>query len=288
MTTSERPSEQFCARRFIDRAWNEFKQRTFSHSSIYILWGSFKSTDELVHRYLTAKGEGHLLGDRSNLTIEEIDRRDFVTGWAQEAVEYRDWARGEGGDPILRDLIVSYCAAFENALKQVAFAFRVAEAKDGCVDEIYMDAAEFRRMRKCVLMHWKKSNSEARAKSFYETEVWKRNPRPDLWEFGSADDGGPTASPSSIDQPKSEASMIRAKAKQSLQCNSPKSNWLIVTEAFKLRNKILHQNGYIDKPLEFRDHVVPAGDEVLLDVLTVRRASTAMRILMDPINPLQL
>ena len=91
------------------------------------------------------------------------------------------------------------------------------------------------------------------------------NPAPERWPFMPPND---------------EGSPVHAKYKI-----SSKDYWLDVAKAFKLRNKILHQNGYLDVKIEIGEQDMPAGQDLQLDTRVVKRVHGAFSGLLYPINP---
>ena len=173
-----------------------------------------------------------------------------------------DSLRGEAGEPVLRDALVGYCAAFENALKAVALAFRVADACKENASASFVEGAKLKKMRRDVGDCWKAAAKSAAggepcgAERFYVDYVFKKNPCPDKWPF-----------------------------KQPSDVSFAKYNyWPDVAMAFKLRNKILHQNGYLDERLEIAGQVMHESAEVQLEMRVVNRVDAAFRSLLDPMD----
>ena len=237
-------TEQISAERLIERAWDEFNRKTLSYRALFILWGGFTSAEELTQRYFVARGRKEWLDKRRRLSDDEAEQVEDVQVLAQQVVDYRDWARGEAGNPVLQDAMVAYCAGFENALKTVALAFRVAETCKGKTGASFVNAGALVRLRREVQRRWNQAAKEAHgigrctAEYFFEKQVFALNPAPERWPFKP---------------PSDEGSPVHAKYKI-----SSKDYWLDVAEAFKLRNKILHQNGYLDEQIEIGDPVQQA------------------------------
>jgi hypothetical protein len=267
-------SEQFSAARLLERTWIEFARKCVSQGAIFVLWGGFENAEELTARYFHAKGQSRLLDGRRRLSDEEQDRVAYVRSSAEELVVYRNWAREEGGDPLLRDALVAYCAAFESALKTIALAFRVAGECDGSVGDGFVRATRLVALRRDVRRSWdgySRTSGElgsSTAERFYRSEIFDRNPDPRRWPF---EDPHTPAVPRLVERKISAHHF-----------------WLDAAEAFKLRNKILHQGGYLDEQLEIADLVLPAGSDVQVDVTIVRRVHLAFSWLLSPINPEQL
>ena len=269
----------------IESAWNELKQRMLSQSALYVLWGSVTSAEDLTERYLTAKGERHLLDQRRHLSESEKDRLENARASAQQAFEYLLWARGESGDPMLRDIVVGYCTAFENALKSVALAFEVAHFHERQKGTVFIPAQDFSSLRRRVQKAWKNCSNfpdGSTAEQFFKAEILAKNPQPKRWVFKSVDDEGP---PPVVSSGAGPGLKYKIDAIQWLRKNSSKANWLTVGTAFKIRHKIVHQNGYIDERLEIADKSLFEGDDIQLDAAIVRRVHAAFLSLMDPIRP---
>lgn len=266
--------ESFSPRRLLARTWADFNRRCVSQGATYVLWGGFEDAEDLVSRYFHAKGKANLLDRRRNLSVDETEQVNRIRRYATEAAEYRDWARSCDGDPLLRDLLVAYCSAFESALKTTAMAFRVM-AESGChADSTFLPAATLRKARKEVRKSWesisrsRESEEGSTAERFYRAEIFERNPDPDTWPF---ENPSTPASPQLVQYRRSSF-----------------DHWADVTDAFKLRNRIVHEGGYLDEQLEFVDQTMPAGDEVVLRIPVVLRTRDAFSWLLYPLNPEQL
>lgn len=269
-----RAPEQFSAERLIDRVWVEFNRKTLSQGAIYVLWSGFETAEELTHRYFIAKGDRGLLDGRRHLSAEDEERVSGIKELADQVVEYRNWARGESGDLLLRDILVGYCSAFENSLKSVALAFSVAAECQGNISIALMSAERLIQLRREVRKSWSKQawlnreSSRSTAEAFFAEEILRRNPDPNRWPFKN---------------PRTEDPLYFAKYKV-----STKDYWADVAEAFKLRNKIVHQNGYLDEYIEIADRAMHVGEEVQVDVKVVQRVREAFLALLGPLNPEQL
>jgi hypothetical protein len=259
-------SEQFSPARLLERTWTEFNRKCVSQGAIFVLWDGFENADELTTRYFQARGQSGLLDGRRRLSDEELNRVDGIKAFAEELVVYRNWAREGAGDPLLRDAVVAYCAAFESALKTIALAFRVVAEFGGSASDGFLPAKRLVALRREVRKSWE-GYANARAEQFYLSEIYSRNPDPIRWPFEH---------PSTPAVPR----LVEQKI-------SPHQFWLDAAEAFKLRNKILHQGGYLDEQLEIADLVLPAGSDFQVDVRSVRRVHMAFRWLLSPINPEQ-
>ena len=267
-------TEQISAERLIERAWAEFNRKTLSYRALFILWGGFASAEELTQRYFVAKDRTELLDKRRRLSSDETEQLEGVRFLAQEVVEYRDWVRSEGGSPMLQDAVVAYCAAFENALKTVVLAFRVAAACNGNTRASFVSADKLVQLRGEVRRSWSDAAKTAvgsgrcTAEHFFVKEVLARNPSLERWPFKPPDDeGSPRLAKYNI---------------------SPKDYWLVVAEAFKLRNKILHQNGYLDEQVEIAEQVMYAGQDLQLNTRVVQKVHDAFAGLLYPLDPDQL
>lgn len=149
MASSQASVEQVALRHLLDNAYEDFKQSLHSAAARFVLWGSFKDSDELVNHYFSAKSRKDLTDGRrssKSLTEQEMAFRNSVEIGAFEAFQYVSWARKHGGQPILREMLIAYCTAFENCLKNIALVFALANIKKhGIEDQVFVPSEQFRK-----------------------------------------------------------------------------------------------------------------------------------------------
>ena len=259
--------EQVSFERSLGGIWEEFDMRLTSISALYVLWGSLTSSEDIATQYCKAKGLDCLLDKRRRLRAEDEEKLADIRFLANSAIRYRDWARAREGLPILQDTLVSYCAAFENALKAIATALRVLHESAGRTENAFVDGEKVKAISKAVSDQWKRASGlggdESTAQVFFVSEVLGPSAR--LTNFGFADPTSEHAKPYLL---------------------SPNQMWMDVHSAYQFRNLILHSNGRLNaEQIQLRNEVFPFRQEMRLTTVTLKAVETAFRGILEPINP---
>lgn len=116
-----------------------------------------------------AKSRGlKLFDERRRLDANAEAKREYLERIAEGADEYSIWIRERGFQPLLRDLLVSQCVAFENYLKSVGVASCLASKDKASLEKlIFVPSAEFRQAHREVNQWWDQRR-EAKVASFIE------------------------------------------------------------------------------------------------------------------------
>jgi len=246
----------------LEVAWDEFDKSLLSVGARYVLWGSFSNESELVASYFETKGKSNLIDRRrteKSRSVEENQLVNEVHLAASQISEYLNWARNQGGgQPILREALVSYCVAFEACLKNVAVAFNLAKTHPNGLDGVaYIPDAEFKQALKQIKQGWQHSNvsGQFRAKVFYSQYLIQTNPSVTRFPFGvdPADD-----------------------------------DWSNCWAAFDLRNAIVHQMARPSEQISLADTVFEIHREIELKPVHLRIVGESMRNVLGPLNPYYL
>ena len=251
------PVEQVDLRRIVELAHREFDKGLLSTNAKYLLWGSFSSADELVQRFLQAKGLDELADRRRTArtrTQQENDRLEWIEAYAAEAQDYVTWARENQGQPILREALVTYCTLFEGCLKNVSLAFRLAAEKQrGLDDRVFIPGDQYRRALKAVKSEWLNSASEgqSRARTFFRSHVLAKNP-------------DPASYPASLTE---------------------EVDWQRCDAAFHLRNAVVHQMSRPSLQVELGGSVFSPGWPIELRQKDLQVVESAMRSVMHQFGP---
>lgn len=259
--------EQVSVDLMLDRAWREFDLRMLSIGASYTLWGSFKDADDLLSRFCWAKGLQRLLDKRRCLSDSEQEQLEDIRLRAVNASRYRDWARDEDGRPILREILVGYCTAFENALKSVAVSFELASRNGDWDPQFFVTAKELSEVIKMVQGKWKgagggRGDLDQRAIRFYRENILQKNPNSARWPFLN---------------PESE--------ENSKWHQAPRQHWLDCESAFRLRNDVVHANGIRGHDrIEVHTESFHPKEELALTTKTIRAVELAFRGILDPID----
>gem|GEM_PF-4451531 len=89
--------------------------------------------------------------------LSHMDRMklEYLEEIASSADEFVAWARERELQPILRDLLVAQCTAFENFLKSIRVAARLASTKGRSFDsQIFVPDKEFQKAHKEINKLW--------------------------------------------------------------------------------------------------------------------------------------
>lgn len=258
--------EQVPIMRLIENAWAEFDMRLLSIGALYVVWSSLTTSEDLVARYFATKGEAPLLDRQKSLSAMERDRYECIERRAKDAIRYREWARQNEGQPILRDALVSYCVAFESTLKAVATAFEYARIDGGANEQAYLQPEVHRRVVRDVERSWRNISerraTESTAKAFFRTEVFAKNPNERRWAFNDADS-----------------------EKYAEGGSSPRQYWNVASEAFVLRNAIVHANGRLTQRVEIGKEQFYEREDIRLTFMTLDAVHTALRVILYPLSP---
>lgn len=253
---SQSSVEQVALRLLLDNAYEEFSHTLQSVGARFVLWGSFSSAKELQQHYFLAKGKKHILDARrsKSLSQEDADLKDLVEGFAGEAEQYAAWVRKHSGQPILGEMLISYCTAFENCLKKVALVFALAEKKKlGLDDQVFVLGEEYKKTLKFVQDQWKpaKGTGQGTAEVFFESQILNRG----------------------------------AIASQFKLIPMDASEWVTCRSAFQVRNALVHQLGIPTELIEIGDEShYPASPMQLTrkEIWAVRQAFLALLRGFDP------
>lgn len=247
--------EQIALGRLIENAYETFDKSLLSVGGRIVLWGSFTDEKELAEQYFLSKRKNHLLDRRRRLSAADVDFKEGIEWAASEAFEYIKWARDLGGQPILYESIVTYCAAFENCLKTIAVAFQLAEA-DGRGDlskQIYVPGPELAKARSAINKAWDRSSQHdvPRVRGFFESEIRAKNPAKAPFKFEDVSE----------------------------------KDWGICGSAFKLRNAILHSMGRPSEQIQLDEDIFHPGWDIELSTRNLRTVKNGLLTPLAPFSP---
>lgn len=248
--------EQVALRLLLDNAYEEFFHTLQSVGARFVLWGSFSSAEELQQHYFLAKGKKHILDARrsKSLSQEDADLKDLVEELAGEAEQYVAWVRKHSRQPILVEMLISYCTAFENCLKRAALVFALADKKKlGLDDQVFVLGDEYKKTQKFVQEQWKPARGSGRstAEVFFDSQILNR----------------------------------RAVASQFKLIPMDEREWVTCRAAFQVRNALVHQLGVPSESIEIAGDCLHAGSEMQLtpkQIMEVRRAFLVLLRGFDP------
>ena len=259
--SEDKPSvEQVALSHLLDNAYEEFQLSVHSASARLVLWGSFSDAADLRLNYFAAKDKKHLLDGRrsaKSLGTEELALKEVVELGAAEAEEYVAWARKHGGQPIFREMLISYCTAFENCLKNVALVFALANKKaQGLGGQVFVPGDQFRNALHDIQARWRAAGSteRSRAEQFFDVEIVRVNVDPARFNF--------------------------------LPMNAPE--WCACRAAYQVRNALVHQLGRPTETVEIDGTPLPAGWEIQLSQKQLFAVQRAFKKILWPLDPLNL
>lgn len=253
---SQESPEQVALDRLLENAYEEFQQTLLSAGARFVLWGSFSNADVLVENYLRSKGKEQLLDKRrtsKSRTAEENELLDILNWAAQEAQDYVTWVRKRDAQPILREILISYCSGFEACLKNISLVFGLAQKKRrGLDDQVFVPGDQFKSALQDVERAWGASGDydRFRAQVFFEDHIAQKNPDPGRFVFSTCTE-----------------------------------DWDVCRAAFRLRNAIVHQ---LSRPTEqevIGSDVFPARWEIDLKPASVKLVSESMSGILKPFGP---
>jgi hypothetical protein len=253
--------EQVALSHLLNNAYEEFKLSVHSASARFVLWGSFRDAADLKQHYFAAKNKKHILdGRRSAKSFSPSDSnlKEVVELGAAEAEAYVDWVREQNGQPILREMLVSYCTVFENCLKNVALVFLLAnKKKQGLGGLVFVPGDEFRKALHSIQDRWRTAGSaeKSRAEQFFDSNIQSVNVDCSRFKF--------------------------------LPMSAPE--WSTCRAAYQSRNALVHQLGRPIETLEIDGTPLPAGWEIQLtpaQLLAVQRSFEKILWPLDPLNQL--
>lgn len=226
-----------------------------SAGALVVLWAAAADERALVDGFLRQKGPGwcELMDRRRKLTQEQQDRLEMVDAYAAEASEFYKRVKDEEWQPVLRDVLIRYCTAFEHFLKSVALTLRVC---DGDLDrQVFPRTHEIERKRAAVRTEWDNSRSSGLA-SFFERSVLA------YW-------------PTSIED------ALRSRDVRTSLAHCPSMD-----AAFGIRNALVHNGGKIRMNLELGSFRFQVGDDAVLELPLLSATKRAMQELAYPMSRL--
>jgi hypothetical protein len=214
----------------------------------------------LQQNYFAAKDKKHLLDGRrsaKSFSTEEAALKATVEFGAAEAEEYIAWVRKHDGQPILREMLISYCTAFENCLKNVALVFSLANKKtQGLNGQVFVPGEQFRNALHDIDDRWRAAGSAeaGRAEQFFDSEIQRINVDSARFKF--------------------------------LPTNA--FEWHACRAAFQARNALVHSLGRPFQTIEIDGTPLPAGWEIHLSPKQLSAVEGAFKKILWPLSPLNV
>jgi hypothetical protein len=243
-----RGPEQLSLSRLIEVTTDDFDNGLKSWQ--FSLLASHSKIKAIELAKILAKDRGlELFDGRRRLDESERKKRDYLEEIAEFADDYAGWVRERGIQPLLRDLLVGQCVAFENFLKTIGVASTLASKDKRSLSRlIFVPSEEFRSAHKEVNRWWK-DQRDSRAEEFVKHFVLGR-------------------------------SVLTSSYSGLGRINL--SRWSAIwDEAFRLRNAIVHSRARPDQQIEIGDEVFNPFEEALITEFTLRSIDQAFRVVAD-------
>ena len=161
----------------VDNAYRTFESSVLSTETKVLLVGAFTDEATAVKSYLKRRRPDIDL--RRKLSVEDEDYVSRVERYAASAKIYIDWVRAEGGNPIWKEAVVSYCTAFENCLKSIAVAFHLANTSNSSdlMVEVYVPSGELRNAIERITTDWNSRRlGIKKSKAFFDEFIFGVRP----------------------------------------------------------------------------------------------------------------
>ncbi len=225
--------------------------------ALVVLWAAAADERALVDGFLRAKGPGwsEFSDRRRKLSEEQRARLETVEAYAAEASEFYKKVKDEDWQPVFKDVLIRYCAAFEHFLKSVALMLRIA---DGDVDrQLFPRHDEIDKKRSRVRTEWDESRRSG-LESFVERSVLS------YW-------------------PKSDEDQLRLRdfREALVHCQD-------LDAAFALRNALVHEGGRMRKDVDLGGVHYQVGDQAVVSLAVLSATKRAMNEVAYPMSRLWL
>ena len=242
--------EQVPLGHLIENAYEAFDRGLMSIAGRMILWGSFDNSEKLARRYMQT--DGLMIYEKLRLKHPQATKAGFLGGvrhYADEALEYKIWAKEQDGQPIYSEALVTYCAAFENFFKTVAVAFYLANGAS-IKQVVFIPSHEYTSAYRKIRSLWDGCEDNRRYQEFYELHVVGRNPPDSPYKFAVVSE----------------------------------KEWLECIDIFRLRNAILHNMSRLSKDATIGDEFFYPG-LIELQQATLSRVNSVFRKMTSPFDP---
>ncbi len=211
-------------RSLIDSAHEDLEQVLVSAGVSFILWNSFTSSEELKRNYLAAQNKLGLTDKRrTSKSIGENNEKflALVDELSVNAEEYRLWIVKNNRQPLLKNIVVAYCAGVEGYLKRIAVAFALHEKVKYSNIAASIHDDDYKKTLESKLKSWQHCGKLApsRAQAFFEAHIFYKNPYKNIYRF-------------SLDL----------------------DDWNVCNDLFRLRNAIIHDNQILARQLEIGEY----------------------------------
>jgi hypothetical protein len=240
-------AEQLSVERLIEVTVEDFERSLDSWMLFFLAAYSQIDPQKLAYELLQTRGS-RLLDKRVKLSNEEAKKRDYLEEVVGGAKDYPKWLGERDYQPLKRDLAVSMCTAFENFLKTIAVAAHFAKSEKQLARLVYVPDIEFRDAHKKVAKDWDRFQ-DGRVRVFLEKFVIGN----DVLAFNYV-------------------------GLKKINCSAHDEAW---SDAFRLRNAIVHSRGRPLGQLVIGDQIFQPTEEAIVSELTLRSIAKGFRVVSD-------
>lgn len=195
----------------LDKAFCDLEYALQSLGSLFVLWGSFSSEDDLRKNYLNAKGKSYLLDRRrtaKSLSDQDINLINAIDEAVADAHRYHQHLTDTERQPLMRNLVVQYSSAVEDFLKRICIAQLLYDNEPSLNARVRQK--NFNKAVKDATTSWRRAQNggQSTARIFFTNHLHNGFPDETRWSVGTED-----------------------------------SDWEIIDSAFSIRNVIIHRCG---------------------------------------------
>lgn len=175
ISKSKTQVEQVSLEFIVSNAYESFAKAVLSTRTKVLLIGGYTSEANAIKSYLTRTRPQ--IDRRKKLNSDDDAYVSTVEAYAAYADEYIKWIRSEGGQPLLKEALVSYCTGFENCLKSIAVAFLLEERAPtpGLGAQILIPSEDLSRSRRAISKQWSEVDGDLpKVQLFFESSIMRR------------------------------------------------------------------------------------------------------------------
>ncbi|MBK6321288.1 hypothetical protein [Candidatus Aalborgicola defluviihabitans] len=251
-TDAQTPHEQVGLQFIVNNAFEGFSNTILSTRTKVLLIGGYIDQASAMKAYIARARP--TMDRRRKLSAEDTAYVEGVEQYACSAQQYIDWVRVEGGQPIWHEALASYCTAFENCLKAIAVAFLLAQtsSKPNLKVQVKVPSKELTVARRQIAQQWSQTDGDLpRVQQFFQSHI---------------------------------LSMKVANQFQ-FEFEIPELTWDLCSSAFKVRNAIVHNMGYMPYTVSLGNLDLHAAWPIELTQRAIADVATAFSEVLAPFDP---
>lgn len=245
--------EQVSLEFIVKNAFDNFTKAVLFTRTKVLLIGGYVDQSAAMKAYLFRTRPD--IDRRRKLGVEDENYVSMVESYAADADQYINWVRLEGGQPVWRDALVSYCSAFENCLKAIAVAFMLSEFQTETWPnaQVIIPSEDLTRARRKISKQWSEVEGDMpKVRQFFEAAVRSRK---------------------------------AAKHFYALKNDLSEPDWEICSTAFQVRNAIIHNLGYMHQSVSLGKLDLYASWQIELNQQAAATVADAFSRALSPFDP---